>query len=130
MAVSIRFRRCGRRNRPFYRIVVADARSPRDGRFIENIGYYDSIPDPEVVEVKRDRLIYWLLQGAKPTRSLKSILSRRGIWAEVIKEVEMRKSSLRPSREKKIEEIETPIEVSTEPQTDVVPESEQGGQDD
>ncbi len=88
MAVSIRFARRGRRNRPFFRIVVADSRSPRDSKFIDRLGYYDPIPDPEVVVVKKDRLIHWLLRGAQPTKSVKSILSRQGIWSEVVQEVE------------------------------------------
>lgn len=123
MGVSIRFRRGGRRNRPFYRIVVADSRSPRDGRFIENIGYYDSIPDPEVVNVKRDRLVYWLLRGAQPSKSLKSILSRKGIWREVIQEVDEQKRTV-------VAKVEQPIDVRTEPQPEIDAESEQGGRDD
>jgi len=85
LALSIRFRRGGRRNRAFFRLVVADSRFPRDGRFIERLGYYDPIPDPEVVEVKVDKLLYWLRKGAKPTKSVKSILSRKGIWSDIVR---------------------------------------------
>ena len=77
MAVAIRFRREGRKKRPFYRIVVADSRAPRDGRFIEIVGHYDPLPEPEKVEVKRDRLVYWLSEGAQPTKNLKSLLKRQ-----------------------------------------------------
>ncbi len=79
MAVKLRLRRMGRKKRPFYRIVAADARSPRDGRFIEEIGYYNPMTDPHVIEVKEDRALYWLSQGAIPTDTVKSLLRRKGI---------------------------------------------------
>ena len=69
----------GRKKRPFYRIVAADARSPRDGRFIEEIGYYNPIADPAVIEVKEERALYWLQQGAIPTDTVKSLLRKKGI---------------------------------------------------
>ncbi len=87
MAVSIRFRREGRKHRAFFRMVAADSRSPRDGKFLEILGYYDPLPTPEVVSCKKDRLIYWLSKGAKPTQSVKSILSRKGIWKEIVDEI-------------------------------------------
>ncbi len=79
MAVKLRLRRMGRKKRPFYRIVAADARSPRDGRFIEEIGYYNPIADPAVIEVKEERALYWLQQGAIPTDTVKSLLRKKGI---------------------------------------------------
>jgi len=79
LAVKLRLRRMGRKKRPFYRIVAADARSPRDGRFIEEIGYYNPMTDPHVIEVKEDRALYWLSQGAIPTDTVKSLLRRKGI---------------------------------------------------
>ncbi len=69
----------GRKKRPFYRIVAADARSPRDGRFIEEIGYYNPIAEPAVIEVKEERALYWLQQGAIPTDTVKSLLRKKGI---------------------------------------------------
>ncbi len=69
----------GRKKRPFYRIVAADARAPRDGRFIEEIGYYNPIADPAVIEVKEERALYWLQQGAIPTDTVKSLLRKKGI---------------------------------------------------
>ena len=123
MSVTIRLRRGGRRNRPFYRIVVADSRSPRDGRFIENIGYYDAIKEPDEFVVKRDRLVYWMSKGAKPSDSLKSLLSRRGMWKDIIREV----NDIHKKPILKENDVEKPIEMSVEPQADVGPESEQGG---
>lgn len=80
MAVRIRLRRMGRKKRPYYRIVVADSRSPRDGRFIETLGTYNSLEDPFQVEVKEDRVYYWLKNGAQPTQTVRSLLRRKGIW--------------------------------------------------
>ena len=117
MAVAIRFRRGGRRNRPFYRIVVADSRSPRDGRFIETIGYYDPLQKPHSVEVQRERLMYWLLLGAKPTQSVKSILSGKGIWKEIVMKL----------AENKKTEIKRSSKVKTEPQANIEAHDEQGG---
>ena len=79
MPIRIRLRRAGRRKRPFYHIVVADSRAPRDGKFIEKLGYYDPIPDPAVVEVKSDRVIHWLKQGAEPTETVYHLLKKKGI---------------------------------------------------
>ena len=76
MAVKIRLKRFGTKNRQQWRIVVADAKMPRDGRFIEEIGYYDPLPAKEKLEIKKDRLDYWLKQGAKVSASLKSLLTR------------------------------------------------------
>ncbi len=83
MAISIRFRRGGRANRPFYRIVVAEQTCPRDGRFIEALGFYDPIPHPETVKVDAERFAYWMAQGGNPTTSVKSILSRNGMWKDI-----------------------------------------------
>jgi len=79
LAVRIRLRRMGRKKRPFYRIVAADARFPRDGRFIEELGYYNPLEDPFKVEVNEERVLYWLQQGAQPTTTVKSLLRKRGI---------------------------------------------------
>ena len=79
MSVKIRLTRMGRKKRPFYRIVVADSRSPRDGRYIECVGTYNPIIHPPVVEVKEERTNYWLDQGAIPSDTVKSILKRQGM---------------------------------------------------
>lgn len=76
MAVKIRLKRFGAKNRQQWRIVVADAKMPRDGRFIEEIGYYDPLPTQEKIEVKQARLDYWLKQGAQVTDAMKSLLKR------------------------------------------------------
>jgi small subunit ribosomal protein S16 len=78
--VKIRLMRKGAAKRPFYRVVVADARSPRDGRFIENIGKYHPLSDPSVIEIDADRALYWLSQGAQPTQQVRNLLERQGIW--------------------------------------------------
>ncbi len=80
MAVRIRLTRMGRKKRPFYRIVVADSRAPRDGRFIEHVGYYDPLKDPAEVKVEEERVLYWLGVGAQPSDTVRSILKRLGIW--------------------------------------------------
>jgi small subunit ribosomal protein S16 len=77
--VRIRLRRMGAKKAPFYRIVVADARSPRDGRFIEEIGYYDPTKNPAVVKVDGERAQYWIGHGAQPTDTVRSLLRREGI---------------------------------------------------
>ena len=81
MAVKLRLKRMGAKQKPFYRIIVADSRSPRDGRFIETVGTYDPIKADNNITVKEDRVAYWLDNGAQPTDTVKSILSKSGIWA-------------------------------------------------
>ncbi len=78
MATKIRLRRMGARGRPFYRVVVADSRSPRDGRFIETLGYYDPRTDPPTVKVNEDRVRYWLGTGAQPTDTTRALLKKAG----------------------------------------------------
>ena len=80
MAVRLRLRRMGRKKRPFYRLVVADQRSPRDGRFIEVVGFYDPLQKPYQLELKENRITYWLENGAQPSTTVKSLLRRHGIW--------------------------------------------------
>ncbi len=82
MAVKMRLKRMGAKKRPFYRIVVADSRFPRDGRFIEEIGYYNPIETPAVVEVNKELAIKWLKDGATPTDTVRDILSKQGILKE------------------------------------------------
>lgn len=87
MAVKIRLKRLGTKNKPFWRMVVADVRSPRDGRFIEEVGYYDSRKHPFRVEVKKDRVEHWLSVGAQPTEIVRSLLKRQGIGLKSVKKV-------------------------------------------
>ena len=74
MAVKIRLARHGAKKKPFYRIVVADSESPRDGRFIETLGTYDPLKQPAAVDIKEERVQYWLSQGAKPTDTVRSLI--------------------------------------------------------
>ena len=78
MAVKIRLRRMGARNNPFYRVVVADSRSPRDGRFIEEIGYYDPKSQPEVIKIDAEKAKDWIAKGAQPTDTVKRLLKNNG----------------------------------------------------
>ena len=79
MAVKIRLRRMGAKKAPFYRSVVADERYPRDGRFIEEIGYYDPTKEPTVVNLDADKAKTWLKNGAQPTDTVKVILKKEGV---------------------------------------------------
>ncbi|MBQ1234592.1 MAG: 30S ribosomal protein S16 [Oscillospiraceae bacterium] len=79
MAVKIRLRRMGAKKAPFYRVVVADSRYPRDGRFIEEIGYYDPTKDPKVVNIDGDKAKAWMANGAQPTDTVKKLLKENGI---------------------------------------------------
>lgn len=81
MATKIRLRRMGAKGRPFYRVVVADSRSPRDGRFIETLGYYDPLTDPPTIKVSDERAKYWLGVGATPTDVTRGLLKKAGVIA-------------------------------------------------
>jgi small subunit ribosomal protein S16 len=78
--VKIRLKRLGATKRPFYRVVVADSRSPRDGRFIEQIGKYHPMEDPSFIEIDGDRALYWLNEGAQPTEQVRNLLRIQGVW--------------------------------------------------
>lgn len=84
--VRIRLRRVGKRKQPFYRVVVADSRSPRDGRFIEIIGQYNPLTDPSTITIDNDKALTWLRKGAQPSDQVKSLLKRTGIWSEYVKD--------------------------------------------
>ncbi|MBQ8758276.1 MAG: 30S ribosomal protein S16 [Clostridia bacterium] len=79
MAVKIRLRRMGAKKAPFYRVVVADSRSPRNGRFIEEIGTYNPLTDPATVEIDADKAKKWVANGAQPTDTVKALLKKNGI---------------------------------------------------
>lgn len=79
MAVKIRLRRMGAKKAPFYRIVVADSRFPRDGRFIEEIGYYNPMKDPAEFSVDAEKVKTWIGNGAQPTETVKALLKKNGI---------------------------------------------------
>ena len=80
MAVKIRLSRQGRKKAPFYRLVVADERSPRDGKFIELIGTYNPMTDPATVNINEERALHWLKKGALPSDTARGLLKKQGIW--------------------------------------------------
>ncbi|MBQ2734359.1 MAG: 30S ribosomal protein S16 [Oscillospiraceae bacterium] len=79
MAVKMRLRRMGAKKAPFYRVIVADSRSPRDGRFIEEIGYYNPLTNPADIKIDAEKAKKWLGNGAQPTETVKSLLKKSGI---------------------------------------------------
>ena len=79
MAVKIRLRRMGAKKKPFYRIIVADSRSPRDGRFIEELGTYDPLKDPSEIKVDGEKAKEWISKGAQPTDTVKTLLKKAGV---------------------------------------------------
>ena len=79
MAVKIRLTRLGSKKAPFYRVVVADSRFPRDGRFVEEIGYYNPLTEPADIKIDADKAQKWLKNGAQPTDTVKSLLKKAGI---------------------------------------------------
>ena len=86
MAVKLRLKRIGSKQKPFYRIVAADSRSPRDGRFIETVGTYDPIKGKDKVTVDEEKALYWLKNGAQPTDTVRNILSNTGIMKKYAEE--------------------------------------------
>ena len=79
MSVKIRLKRMGSKRNPFYRMVVADSRSPRDGRFIETVGTYNPVTNPAEVTIKEDLVLDWLAKGAQPSDTVRNILSKEGV---------------------------------------------------
>ncbi|WP_447973331.1 30S ribosomal protein S16 [Nitrospira sp. Kam-Ns4a] len=79
MAVRLRLARAGRHKRPFYRLVAADSRMPRDGRFLEVLGTYDPLKNPAAAELKPERVLDWLKKGAQPTVTVRTVLKRAGV---------------------------------------------------
>ena len=79
MAVKMRLRRMGAKKAPFYRVIVADSRSPRDGRFIEEIGYYNPLTNPAEIKIDAEKAKKWIDNGAQPTETVKSLLNKSGI---------------------------------------------------
>ncbi|HZK33426.1 MAG TPA: 30S ribosomal protein S16 [Tissierellaceae bacterium] len=86
MAVRIRLKRIGAKKNPFYRIVVADSRRAVDGRFIEEIGYYDPLTDPKIVKVDNEKAINWIKNGAKPTNTVDRLFRNHGVYDETAPE--------------------------------------------
>jgi small subunit ribosomal protein S16 len=82
MAVKLRLRRMGAKKRPFYRIVAADSRSPRDGRFIEVVGTYNPLNEPAEIKIDEEKAMKWLNEGAKPSDTVRDIFSKNGIMTK------------------------------------------------
>jgi small subunit ribosomal protein S16 len=82
MAVKMRLRREGKKKQPFYRVVVADVRSPRDGRFIDDLGYYQPLRNPSEISIDHERALYWLRHGVQPSDAVKKLLRIEGIWEQ------------------------------------------------
>jgi small subunit ribosomal protein S16 len=81
MAVKIRLKRMGAKKKPFYRIVVADSRSPRDGKFIEELGYFDPLKEPAEIKINEEKAKSWISNGAQPTDTVKALLKKSGVLA-------------------------------------------------
>lgn len=91
--VKIRLRRMGAKKRPFYRVVVADSRSPRDGRFIDEIGYYDPTKEPAVIKIDEEKAIRWINNGAQPTDTARSLLKKTGVLQKVHEQKQQKASA-------------------------------------
>jgi small subunit ribosomal protein S16 len=83
MAVKIRLKRMGAKKKPFYRVVVADSRSPRDGKFIEELGYFDPLQEPNIIKIDAEKAKKWISNGAQPTETAKALLKKSGVYDEV-----------------------------------------------
>ncbi len=80
MATRIRLKRIGAKKKPYYRVVVADSRSPRDGRFIEEIGYYQPVANPEVIKIDEEKALSWMAKGAQPSDTVRALFKKAGVW--------------------------------------------------
>jgi len=119
LAARIRLQRHGRKRLPFYRVVVADSRSSRDGKFIEKIGHYGPIAEPETLSINEERALYWLNVGAKPSDTVRSILRKIGVWQkfkapEQVSEVETELGEEKPEQTEQVSEVETDDKSETE----------------
>jgi len=83
LATRIRLRRMGGKKAPFYRVVVADSRSPRDGRFIEEIGYYNPVSQPETIKIDTEKAIKWVNSGAQPSETVKALFKKAGVMQAI-----------------------------------------------
>ncbi len=111
MAVKIRLRRMGSKKNPFYRIVVADSRAPRDGRFIEEIGYYNPLTEPITLKVDNEKANEWIKKGAKPTDVVNRLFTNFEVYGNANKAVE-EKTEAKAVEEPMVEEAEEETEVS------------------
>ncbi len=111
--VKLRLTRVGKKKQPSYRLVAANSRSPRDGRFIEILGHYNPLTDPPTVVFKEERILDWLKKGAQPTEAMKRLLVNGGIWEKFAGKAHQwpnGKEKEAPPEEPKAEEAEAPAE--------------------
>ena len=109
MAVKLRLKRMGKTHQPFYRIVAADSRSPRDGRFIETVGTYNPVKGSEVVTIDEEKVLTWLKNGAQPTDTVRSIFVKQGI----MKKYANTKAPAKKKEKKEVVKKETPAKKTT-----------------
>jgi small subunit ribosomal protein S16 len=114
LAVKIRLRRMGSKKRPFYRIVAADSRFQRDGRFLEICGYYDPMKKPYNLQVEREKVINWLRKGAQMTDTVECLMRKEGIVQEFNNEKESKKSSKKPNKAAESKDKKTTVDVASE----------------
>jgi small subunit ribosomal protein S16 len=119
--VKIRLMRLGKRKQPYYRVVVADSRSPRDGRIIENIGKYHPRAHPSVIDIDEERAVHWLRNGAQPSDPVKVLLQKTGIWERFSGEAP---PAPKPEKRKK-PEAEAVAEAPTETPAEDEPEAQE-----
>ena len=111
MAVHIRLMRVGRKRQPYYRVVAADSRAPRDGRIIENLGNFDPAKEKGGLVINREKFVKWLKQGAETTDTIKSLLKKQGLWSSLSTEI------LAPKKPKKKKESANSVETKPAEQT-------------
>lgn len=130
MSVRIRLTRIGKKKEPHYRVVVADQRSPRDGKFIEIIGRYHPLQDPSVIDIDEERALDWLRKGAQPSESVANLLRKVGIWETFQTEktgtappASSKTTTTSESTTETTSTTETPPTTETEPETTDPPET-------
>ena len=111
MAVKLRLKRMGAKKRPFYRIVAADSRSPRDGRFIETVGTYNPIKNPQEINIDEEKALSWLSKGAEPTDTVRSLLKTAGITKKFADS--KKKTTKKVEKEAKTETKKAPAKKTT-----------------
>jgi small subunit ribosomal protein S16 len=120
VATRIRLRRTGKKKQAYYRVVVADSRSPRDGRFIEILGNYNPNSNPARIEIDEERSIYWLKNGAQPSDTVRSLLSKKGILAKLAEEMPGHATLKRPPKKSKaVMESRQPAVQEEKPETGI-----------
>ncbi|MGH2685860.1 MAG: 30S ribosomal protein S16 [Actinomycetota bacterium] len=133
MMVKIRLMRMGKKKQPFYRVVVADSRSPRDGRFIENIGRYHPRAHPSLIEIDSERALHWLRTGAQPSDPVRVLFQKTGIWGQYTGEGPTEAMAPPPEKERKsakaeateaAEAPEPPAAAPAEPEAEAPAEAE------